>query len=106
MLTGSHEFPKGITINDPYRSIENGFTMIRPTYDGITYAMDPYGHLLGQMDRGVGQAGILYVEVPTKGIRTLYVRFGDWLGWLSIAAVVLFGTAALLAGRKKAAAQA
>lgn len=106
MFTGSHEFPKGITINDPYRSIENGFTMIRPTYDGITYAMDPYGHLLGQMDRGVGQAGILYVEVPTKGIRTLYVRFGDWLGWLSIAAVVLFGTAALLAGRKKAAAQA
>jgi len=101
MLTASHEFPKGITLNDPYRAVENGFTHIRPTYDGITYAMDPYGHVLGRMDRGIGEPGILYVDVPTKGVRTLYARFGDWLGWMSVALVVLTGLVAVLRGRAR-----
>ena len=99
MLTGSHEFPRGITINDPHRAIENGFTHVRPTYDGITYAMDPYGRLLGQMNRGTGEPGIMYVDVPTKGVRTFYARFGDWLGWLSMGLVVIFALGAIVAGR-------
>jgi len=99
MLTGSHEFPKGITLNDPHRAIENGFTHVRPTYDGISYAMDPYGRVLAQMDRGVGEPGIMYAEVPTRGVRTLYARFGDWLGWLSVGAVLAFGALAVVAGR-------
>ena len=102
MLTGSHEFPKGITLNDPYRAVENGFTHIRPTYDGITYAMDPYGRVLAQMDRGLGEAGMMMVEVPTEGVRTFYARFGDWLGWLSVILVGLSGLAALAFGRPKA----
>jgi apolipoprotein N-acyltransferase len=100
MLTGSHEFPKGITLNDPYRAVENGFTHIRPTYDGITYAMDPYGRVLARMDRGVGEAGIMFVNVPTKGVRTVYARFGDWLGWTSVALVILLGLEALMFARK------
>ena len=99
MLTGSHEFPAGITLNDPHRAIENGFTHIRPTYDGITYAMDPYGRLLGRMHRGLGEAGIMYADVPTRGVRTLYAQFGDWLGWLSIAAVLGFAGWAVLRRR-------
>lgn len=99
MLTGSHEFPKGITLNDPHRATENGFTHIRPTYDGITYAVDPYGRVLARMDRGVGEAGILYADVSTKGVRTVYARFGDWLGWGSVAAVLAFALLALFAGR-------
>ena len=101
MLTGSHEFPKGLTLNDPYRAVENGFTHIRPTYDGITYAMDPYGRILATMDRGIGEPGIMYVDVPTQGVRTLYARFGDWLGWLSVGLVVLFGLAAIVFGRSR-----
>jgi apolipoprotein N-acyltransferase len=98
MLTGSHEFPKGITLNDPYRSVENGFTHVRPTFDGITYAMDPYGRVLARMDRGTGLPGIMFAEVPTQGVRTVYARFGDWLGWLSVALVCLFAVGALISG--------
>lgn len=104
MLTGSHEFPKGITLNDPHRATENGFTHIRPTYDGITYAVDPYGRVLAQMDRGLGEPGIMFVDVPTQGVRTVYARFGDWLGWLSIAAVLMFAVLAVLPGRTRDAA--
>jgi apolipoprotein N-acyltransferase len=98
MLTGSHEFPTGITLNDPYRSVENGFTHIRPTYDGITYAMDPYGRILKQMNRGLGEAGIMHVDVPMQGVRTFYARFGDWLGWGSVGLTVLLALAAALLG--------
>jgi apolipoprotein N-acyltransferase len=101
MLTGSHEFPTGITLNDPYRSVENGFTHIRPTYDGITYAMDPYGRILGQMNRGLGEAGIMQVDVPTQGVRTLYALFGDWLGWGSAVLAGLLALAAALTGLRR-----
>jgi apolipoprotein N-acyltransferase len=106
MLTGSHEFPKGITLNDPYRSIENGFTHIRPTFDGITYAVDPHGRVLARMDKGTGQPGIMFAEVPTEGVRTLYARYGDWLGWLSVAVVVVFAALAVVVGRSGSAALA
>jgi apolipoprotein N-acyltransferase len=99
MLTGSHEFPTGLTMYDPYRAVENGFTHIRTTYDGISYAMDPYGRLLGRMDRGLGEAGIMYAEVPTEGVRTFYARFGDWLGWLSVGLTIFLAFTAALAGR-------
>ena len=101
MFTGSHEFPKGITVNDPYRSIENGFTHVRPTYDGITYAMDPYGRMLGRMDLGTGRRAILFADVPTQGVRTVYGRFGDWFAWLSIAAVLLFSLLAIAGPRRR-----
>ena len=63
--------------------------------------MDPYGHVLARMDRGIGEPGIMYVDVPTQGVRTLYARFGDWLGWLSVGLVVLFGLAAIVFGRSR-----
>lgn len=96
MLVGSHEFPKGITVNDPHRAIENGYTQVRPTFDGITYAIDPYGRMLGRMDRGTGARAMLLVDVPTQGLATVYARFGDWLPWLSIAAVLLFSVLAVV----------
>jgi apolipoprotein N-acyltransferase len=99
MLVGSHEFPRGITVNDPYRSLENGFTQIRPTYDGITYAMDPYGRILNQMAEGAGEPGVMFADVPTEGVRTLYARFGDWLGWLSAVVVLGFVILAAFHGR-------
>jgi apolipoprotein N-acyltransferase len=99
MLVGSHEFPRGLYLNDPYRAVENGFTHVRTTYDGFTYAMDPFGRVLAQMNRGVGEAGIMYVDVPTQGVGTLYARFGDWLGWGSVGLTVLLILAAAVFGR-------
>jgi apolipoprotein N-acyltransferase len=90
MLTGSHEFPRGLRLNDAFRSVENGFTHVRTTYNGISYAMDPYGRVLGRMDDMQGRGGLMYADVPIQGTRTLYARLGDWLGWLSIAGLLGF----------------
>jgi apolipoprotein N-acyltransferase len=101
MLTGSHEFPKGLRLNDAFRSVETGFTHVRTTYNGISYAMDPYGHVLARMGGAEEHGGLMYAEVPTRGASTLYTRFGDWLGWLSIAASLGFAAWAALAGGRK-----
>lgn len=69
---------------------------------GISYAVDPYGRLLGKIDNDAGRTSVLLVDVPSEGVPTLYARFGDWLGWLSVASVVLFLMAALLSRRPTA----
>lgn len=101
MLTGAHEFPRGLRVNDAFRSIENGFTHVRTTYNGISYAMDPYGRVLARMDDVEGRGGVMVADVPTQGAATLYARFGDWLGWLSIAALLAFAVWAAVAGRRR-----
>jgi apolipoprotein N-acyltransferase len=95
LFVGSHEFPRGVILNDPYRAVENGLTNIRPAYNGITYAIDPYGRVLAQMAEPPGAPGIMFASVPTEGVPTLYGRFGDWLGWLSSAMVLVFTVAGI-----------
>lgn len=90
MLTGSHEFPRGLRVNDAFRSVENGFTHVRTTYNGISYAMDPYGHVLARMVNAEARGGLMLADVPQQGTWTLYALLGDWLGWLSVAAVLGF----------------
>lgn len=102
MLTPSYDFPKSNAPSDTGRAIENGFTNIRPTYNGVSYAIDPYGRILGQMDSAEGGSGIMLVDVPTNGTGTLYTRWGDWFGWLSVAMIALLAVVALVhAPRRK-----
>lgn len=92
MLTPSYDFPKSYRPWDFARAIENGFTMVRPVYNGFSYASDPNGRILADMDSEDGGSGLIFADVPVMGRETLFTRWGDWFGWLSIA-----GTGALLA---------
>ncbi|MCP4384557.1 MAG: hypothetical protein GY798_24620 [Hyphomicrobiales bacterium] len=96
MLTPSYDFPRSTGPSDRGRSVENGFTNIRPTYNGVSYAADPYGRILARMDSGDGGSGIMFVDVPTRGVDTLYARWGDWFGWLNVAGLLAFGGLSLL----------
>ncbi len=94
MLSPSYEWPKGLVVHSVYmRAIENGFSLVRPTFDGITIAEDFNGRILSQMDSAEAGDGILYAEVPTQGINTVYTTLGDLLGWLCVlgsGAIVVF----------------
>ena len=71
------------------RAIENRVGVVRAANTGISEYVDPLGR--------VHAATALYTreertyDVQTSDVDSLYVRFGDWLGTLSVA-----GTAALL----------
>jgi apolipoprotein N-acyltransferase len=46
--------------------------------------VDHNGKLLAEMDSDHTDTGIMYVDVPTKGVNTIYATLGDLLGWLCV----------------------
>jgi apolipoprotein N-acyltransferase len=66
------------------RAIENGFSLVRPTFNGITIAEDFNGKILAQMDSAETDDGIMYADLPTRGVNTLYTKVGDVLGWTCV----------------------
>lgn len=88
MIAPSYDFPKSIGPSDSIRAVEYGLSFVRPTYNGITYAQDYHGRILAQMDSDQTKDGILYADVPIKGIKTLYTVTGDILGWACVLALL------------------
>jgi apolipoprotein N-acyltransferase len=58
--------------------------LLRPAQHGITVAVDYNGNVLNQMNFADPGDGILYAELPTQGIHTLYTQIGDVLGWICV----------------------
>jgi hypothetical protein len=90
MLSPSYDWPKSTGPSYLIRTIENGFSMVRPTYNGVSFAADYNGHVLARMDSDKSASGILYASLPTQGIHTLYTHIGDLLGWLCVLGVFVF----------------
>lgn len=76
-----------------FRSIENGFSLVRPAGDGLSIATDPYGRVVAAMDQFQSAGRVLVATVPIGGIRTVYGQFGDWLGWAALAGLALIAAA-------------
>jgi apolipoprotein N-acyltransferase len=90
MLAPSYDWPKSPVPWYISNTIENGFSIVRPTYNGHTYAADYNGNVLAHMDSDETEDGLMYVDVPTRGFRTLYPIVGDLLGWLCVAGMFMF----------------
>lgn len=89
MLSPSYDWPKSTGPSYRLRTIENGFSLIRSTYNGISYASDYNGAIIATMDSDRTDTGIMYAEVPTNGINTLYSRIGDILGWVCVTGLLI-----------------
>ncbi len=75
-----------------FRAIEQGFNLVRQTSGGLSAAFDYQGRVLGTMDHYTSDERTLVARVPTRGVRTVYSRLGDWMAW-----PCLLGLAALAA---------
>lgn len=89
MLSPSYDWPKSPAPWYLTSTIENGFSFVRPTYNGYSYAADYHGRVLAHMDSDLTEDGIMYADVPVKGIRVPYPLMGDLLGWLSMAGMLI-----------------
>lgn len=78
-----------------FRGIENGFTLVRQTGDGLSIVTDPYGRVVAAMDQFQSSGRVMVATVPTGGVRTLYGTLGDWFAWLCAAALLAFAAASL-----------
>lgn len=84
----------------PFRVIENGFSLVRPTKSGVSLYTDPYGRVLAMTDQRLASSKVLVVQVPTHRVATVYSIAGDLFGWLTVAGFVIIVVWAIFRGRK------
>ncbi len=90
MLSPSFDFPRLKGHGYLMRTIENGFSLVRPTYNGISYVADYNGKILASQSYFGSRNEIMYADVPIKGRATLYSMLGDLFGWLCVFGFALF----------------
>jgi apolipoprotein N-acyltransferase len=56
--------------------------MLRDTNNGYTVSVDPYGRIVARLPTDI--RGELEAPYDFRSNITPYVRFGDWLCWLSL----------------------
>ena len=83
-----------------FRSIENGFSMIRCTGEGLSIAVDYQGRALAVANDFTTDESVMIADVPTQGVTTIYSQIGDLFAWLCGAGFVIIFAWALL--RRKA----
>lgn len=77
-----------------FRAVENRISMARCANTGISVLYDPYGRAIAQTK--LLARGNLIGELPPRGKRTFYTRWGDWFPQLCSAITTLVGIVALL----------
>ena len=92
----------------PFRAVENGMAIVRPTRQGISLATDGQGRLLGhKADYFVSDEQDLVVSVPTRGNDTWYAAVGDVFAYASgVGLLVLAGLALRPRRRRRESAEA
>jgi len=84
----------------PFRAIENGVSIFRPTSQGISLAIDPYGRIMGSMDATRADEQVFVMQVPNHRVFTVYSVVGELFGWLTVVGFVVIVILAILQGRK------
>jgi apolipoprotein N-acyltransferase len=78
------------------RAVENGFSMVRTTLEGLTMGADYQGRVLSQLNfyQTLSDRSII-TEIPVKGVQTIYSRFGDWFAWMCTLMLIILSVIAL-----------
>jgi apolipoprotein N-acyltransferase len=84
-----------------FRAIEQGVNFVRQTSQGLSAAFDYQGRRLSAMDHYHTTDYAMISEVPTRGVRTLYSRLGDWFAWLSAAGFLVLVIQAFRLSRRQ-----
>jgi apolipoprotein N-acyltransferase len=70
------------------RGVESGFSIARAAKNGYLTVSDNRGRILAQTRSDSAPFATLIAEAPVAHDRTLYLLWGDWFAWLSVAIVI------------------
>ncbi len=68
------------------RAVETGRWIVHAAVSGISAVIDPRGRVVAES--GLFETTVTRHEIRASTVRTLYVRLGDWVVWLSLALCV------------------
>lgn len=71
-----------------FRGIENGFSIVRATSNGLSAAFDYQGRTWATADYSTTKQAMI-AHVPTQGTKTIYAVVGDLFAWLSLVGFVM-----------------
>jgi apolipoprotein N-acyltransferase len=74
------------------RTIESGFSLLRPTSDGRSLATDNRGRVIARLDYG---DDVMVASLPAAPAATLYGRVGDLFSWLCVFGLLLMSVGTL-----------
>ena len=83
------------------RAVENGFAMVRHSVEGLSLAVDGLGRRLAALDHFQTSRRVMFADVPTRRIRTVYSSVGDGLAWLSLAGLAAFAIGAIFRRKRR-----
>ncbi len=83
------------------RGVENGYSVVRASRDGLLSVSDAYGRVLAVAESAPlpGTSLLATVDVGPR-VPTIYTRIGDALGWLCVAAMAVLIPASFLRPKK------
>ncbi|MFZ1807140.1 MAG: nitrilase-related carbon-nitrogen hydrolase [Cyclobacteriaceae bacterium] len=73
-----------------FRAVEQGHSVLRSTRFGLSAAITPYGEMVSQMSSFDVNDKIMYSQLPTKGVTTLYSVIQDSFVYLCIGFLLSF----------------
>jgi apolipoprotein N-acyltransferase len=73
-----------------FRAVEQGHSVLRSTRFGLSAAITPYGEMVSQMSSFDNNDKIMYSQLPTKGVTTLYAIIQDSFVYLCIGCLLSF----------------
>jgi len=78
------------------RAVETGRWLVHAAVSGITAVVDPSGRIVAE--RGLFVPGVTRATIRASDAETPYVRFGDWVVWVSLG--LALGAFAIPRGRR------
>jgi apolipoprotein N-acyltransferase len=84
-----------------FRAIENGYSLVRPTSNGLSLAVDYEGRVVGAADFFTTDQQVVVATLPMHGVYTIYTTIGDLFAWLSIGGLLALIGVVIVQGRRK-----
>jgi len=85
------------------RAVENGVSLLRPSGDGLSQAIDHQGRVLASVDSFATDKAFFLTSLPARGVATVYAAIGDSFAYLCMLALVALAGMALFKRRALAA---
>ena len=83
---GTHWFPPFHASDGVFRAVENHVAFGLGTSNGLSLVVDPFGRIMAE--GGINERGVVIGEVFITPNHALYIRWGDWFGWLMVLGLV------------------